>query len=281
MRHVTLAARRAQQYLRRPPRPRWLPRPTRIAAALLGLGLAVALTSWVMAGGFHDALSGVSQRLLAWSGQSGLAVRKVVVEGRRWTPPETLRSQLDISLGTPLLAIDTAAVRDRLETLAWVERASVARLLPDAVQIRLLERQPLALWQRAGRFEVIDRAGEVIEGALHDHHPDEYGHLRVLVGDGAPQEAASLFALLSTEPALSSRVVAATRVGERRWNVHFDHDVEVWLPERDVLGAWQVLADKARDEALLERAVTVIDLRFLPERLRLRLDPAALADGGT
>jgi cell division protein FtsQ len=280
MRHVTLAARRAQQYLRRPPQPRWLPPPTYIAAALLGLGLVVALSIWVMGGGFRGTLDGVAQRLVAWSGQTGLVVGKVVVEGRRWTPPEALRSQLDIRLGMPLLAVDTAAARDRLETLAWVERAGVTRLLPDAVQIRLLERQPLALWQRDGRFEVIDRAGAVIEGGLHDH-PDEYGHLRVLVGDGAPQEAASLFALLSTEPALSSRVVAATRVGERRWNVHLDHDVEVWLPERDVLGAWRTLADKARDDALLERAVTVIDLRFLPERLRLRLDPAALEDDGT
>jgi cell division protein FtsQ len=280
MRHVTLAARRAQQYLRRPPQPRWLPPPSCIAAALLGLGLAFALSNWVLGGGFRDALNGVNQRLLAWSGQSGLAVGKVVVEGRRWTPPEALRSRLDLRLGMPLLAVDTAAARQRLETLAWVERASVARLLPDTVQIRLLERQPLALWQRDGRFEVIDRAGAVIEGALRDH-PDEYGHLRVLVGDGAPQQAASLFALLSTEPALSSRVLAATRVGARRWNVHLDHGVEVWLPERDVLGAWRVLADKARDDALLERAVTVIDLRFLPERLRLRLDPAALEDGGT
>jgi cell division protein FtsQ len=280
MRHVTLAARRAQQYLRRPPQPRWLPPPSYIAAALLGLGLAFALSSWVLGGGFRDALNGVNQRLLAWSGQTGLAVRKVVVEGRRWTPPEALRSQLDLRPGMPLLAVDAAAARDRLETLAWVERASVARLLPDAVQIRLLERQPLALWQRGGRFEVIDRAGAVIEGALHDH-PDEYGHLRVLVGDGAPQQAASLFALLSTEPALSSRVLAATRVGERRWNVHLDHGVEVWLPEQGVLGAWRVLADKARDDALLERAVSVIDLRFLPERLRLRLDAAALEDGGT
>jgi cell division protein FtsQ len=279
MRHVTLAARRAQQYLRRPPQPRWLPPPTYIATALLGLGLAFALSSWVMGGGFRGALTAVNQRLLDWSGQTGLVVRKVVVEGRRWTPPEALRSQLDIRLGTPLLAIDTAALRERLEKLAWVERASVARLLPDALQIRLLERQPLALWQRDGRFEVIDRAGAVIEGALHDH-PEEYGHLRVLVGDGAPQEAAALFALLSTEPALSSRVVAATRVGGRRWNVHLDHDVEVWLPERDVLGAWRALADKARDDALLERAVSVVDLRFLPERLRLRLDPRALEEGG-
>jgi cell division protein FtsQ len=280
MRHVTLAARRAQQYLRRPPQRRWLPPPSYIGAALLGLGLAVALTSWVAAGGLRDVRNGVSQRLLAWSGQTGMVVRKVVVEGRRWTPPEALRRQLDIQLGVPLLAIDTAAARDRLEQLPWIERASVARLLPDAVQIRLLERQPLALWQRAGRFEVIDRAGEVIEGALRDH-PDEYGHLRVLVGEGGPQEAASLFALLSTEPDLSSRVVAATRVGERRWNVHLDHGVEVWLPEDDLLDAWRVLAAKARDEALLERAVTVVDLRFLPERLRLRLDPAALEDGGT
>ena len=280
MRRVSLAARRAQQYLRRPPQPRWLPPPSYIAAALVGLGLAVALSSWVMGGGLRDALDGAHQRLVAWSGRTGLVVGKVVVEGRRWTPPQALRGQLDIRLGMPLLAVDTAAARDRLETLAWVERASVTRLLPDAVQIRLLERQPLALWQRDGRFEVIDRAGTVIEGGLHDH-PEEYGHLRVLVGDGAPQEAASLFALLSTEPALSSRVVAATRVGERRWNVHLDHDVEVWLPEHDVLGAWRVLADKVRDDALLERAVTVIDLRFLPERLRLRLDPVALEDGGT
>ena len=280
MRHVTLAARRAHQYLRRPPQPRWLPQPTSIAAALLGLGLSVVSSSWVIGGGFHDALNGLGQQLVAWSGQAGLVVRKVVVEGRRWTPPEALRSQLGVRLDMPLLAVDTAAVRDRLETLPWVERASVARLLPDAVQIRLLERQPLALWQRDGRFEVIDRAGAVIEGALQDH-PEEYGHLRVLVGNGAPQEAASLFALLSTEPALSSRVVAATRVGERRWNVHLDHDLEIWLPEHDVLGAWRALADKARDDALLERAVTVIDLRYLPERLRLRLDPAALEDGGT
>ena len=131
----------------------------------------------------------------------------------------------------PLLAVDTAAAKERLETLAWVERASVARMLPDTVQVRLLERQPLALWQRDGRFEVIDRAGAVIEGALHER-PEEYRHLRVLVGDDAPQGAAALFALLSTEPALSARVVAATRVGGRRWNLHLDNQVEVWLPER-------------------------------------------------
>jgi cell division protein FtsQ len=280
MRHLSLAARRAQRYLRRPPRPRWLPPTASIAAAVAGLGVAFALSSWVASGGFRDARTGIEARLVAWSGQTGLVVRDVLVEGRRRTPLQALRDRLDIQVGMPLLAVDTAAARDRLETLAWVERASVARMLPDTVQVRLLERQPLALWQRDGRFEVIDRTGAVIEGALSDH-PEDYRNLRVLVGDQAPQDAASLFALLSTEPALSARVVAATRVGGRRWNVHLDDGIEVWLPEGDALGAWRVLADEARDAALLERAITVIDLRLLPERLRLRLDPAALPERGT
>jgi cell division protein FtsQ len=280
MRHLTLAARRAQRYLRRPPRPRWLPPPASIAGGLLGLGMAVALSSWVSSGGFRETLNDIDQRLVAWSGQTGLAVRDVLVEGRRRTPPEALRDRLDLDIGMPLLAVDAAAAKDRLETLAWVERASVARMLPNTVQVRLLERQPLALWQRDGRFEMIDRAGAVIEGAVNDR-PQEYAHLRVLVGDDAPQSAAALFALLSTEPALSARVVAATRVGGRRWNVHLDNQIEVLLPERNALGAWRLLADKARDDALLDRAITAIDLRFLPERLRLRLDPAALPDHDT
>jgi cell division protein FtsQ len=280
MRHVTLAARRAQQYLRRPPHPPWVRPVICVGAGLLGLGLAFGLTSWVMAGGVRNAWDGMNGQLVAWSGQAGLVVRDVFVEGRRRTPPEALRTQLGIHIGMPLLALDTAATKYRLEELAWVDQASVARMLPDAVHIRLLERQPLALWQHDGRFDVIDPAGAVIESALNVR-PEEYRHLRIVVGDGAPQSSARLFALLSTEPALSRRVVAATRVGDRRWNLHLDNRVEVWLPEQDVLGAWHLLAEKARDDALLERAVTVIDLRFLPDRLRLRLDPAALEAGHT
>jgi cell division protein FtsQ len=277
MRHVSLAARRAQQYLRRPPHPRWLRLAVCAGAALLGLSTAYTLSSWTLRGGPRLVLESAGDQLLAWSGEAGLAVQDVYVEGRRRTPQEVLRKELGIEIGMPILALDPAATKQRLEALGWIEQASVARMLPDAIQIRLLERQPLALWQQGGRFEVIDRQGVVIEDALSDH-PEQYEHLRVLVGDDAPQAAAGLFALLSTEPALSNRVVAATRVGERRWTLHLDNQVEVWLPEHDVLGAWRLLAQKARDDALLERAITLIDLRFLPDRLRLRLDPAALED---
>ena len=53
----------------------------------------------------------------------------------------------------PLLALDTAATKQRMEELAWVDEASVARMLPDGVHIRLLERHgplPAAVCQVDG-----------------------------------------------------------------------------------------------------------------------------------
>ena len=117
MRHVTLAARRAQHYLRRPPDPPWVRTLVCIGAALFGLAVAFSSTSWIMAGGVRNAWDGVNWQLVAWSGQAGLVVRDVFVEGRRRTPPEALRTQLGIELGMPLLALDTAATKERLEQL--------------------------------------------------------------------------------------------------------------------------------------------------------------------
>jgi len=283
MRRMTLATRRARQFFRRPPRPRWF-RPTLYAAGgacglLLGAGLGV----WVASSGLV-ARTGQALRAeaLALTVDAGLAVRQVYVDGRVRTASAELRDRLGIAVGEPILGIDTDAARTRLEQLTWVDRASVVRMFPDSLYIRLIERQPLALWQRDGRFQLVDRAGRVIEGGLDDAAPAaSLRRLRVLVGEGAPGQAARLFALLSTEPELSERVVAATWIGERRWSLHLDNETDVLLPEDDPLGAWRLLAARQRDEGLLDRAVTVVDLRFLPDRIRLRLDPRVLEDQPT
>jgi cell division protein FtsQ len=280
MRRVSLAARRARQFLRRPPRPRWF-RPALYAAGgglgvLLGGGFGIWATHVGLVAAAEQALTA---RLLAVTAEAGLTVHQVYVDGRVRTSLEELRARLGVEIGDPLLGIDTEAARARLEQLTWIDQASVVRMLPESLYIRLIERQPLALWQRDGQFAVIDRTGAVIERVPDQATlPDAYRHLRVLVGDAAPQHALELFALLSTEPALSERVVAATWVGDRRWDLHLDNQVDVMLPEQDPQAAWRLLAVKARDEALLDRAIKVVDLRLLPARLRLQLDPRVLVD---
>ena len=271
MRRMTLAARRARIYLRRPPRPRWW-QPAIFGGSLaLALCLVGGLGFWLGSAGVAvHAGSALTDHVLALTARLGFAVREVYADGRVRTDPEALRSAArhrgrpaDPRRSTPTLT------RARLEQLPWVERASVERMLPDRVQVRLIERQPLALWQRAGRFALIDRGGEVIapdvaaldgmgEGpGVADPEADpaiRWGQLRVLVGDEAPRHAARLFALLSTEPELWARVVAATWVGERRWTLRLDNRIDVLLPEQSMLRAWRLLAaEGARGRAARAR----------------------------
>jgi cell division protein FtsQ len=198
----------------------------------------------------------------------GLKVREVEVEGRDHVSRHAILAALAVGRGTPILAVDPVEAKERLETIAWVRAASVERRLPDGLYIRLVERQPLAFWQRDGKLVLIDRDGVVVP----TDQLDSFGNLPVLVGSDAPQASGALIDMLATEPVLAPRVAAAVRVGGRRWDLHFDNGVSVALPEEDAAAAWHKLAALERSEGILERAVELIDMR-LPDRLTVRLAP--------
>lgn len=279
MRRVSLAARRAQRFLRHPPPPRWR-RPGMVLAGMLlaAAGLVLAAEHGSRSGAFAVAADRVTAGLLGWSVAMGLGVEEILVEGRHRTPSEELIAHLGIRAGAPLLGVSPARLKARAEDLTWVDRAEVTRVLPGTIRVRISERRPLALWQRDGVIELIDHRGTVIPIAGGPRRLlREWRDLRIVVGDGAAERAARLFAILASEPDLWARVVALTYVGERRWNVRLDQGIDVLLPENGERDAWRELALHARRDDLLERAIRLVDLRLLPDRLLLRLDSDLLA----
>src|SRR5579871_417710 len=72
---------------------------------------------------------------------------------------ETILSALDARPGTPMLAIDPARAKEKLESLPWVHSAVIERRFPDTISVHLVERVPMALWQHGGKIELIDRTG--------------------------------------------------------------------------------------------------------------------------
>jgi cell division protein FtsQ len=75
--------------------------------------------------------------------------------------------------------------------------------------------------------------------------------------------------LLIARPELMSRVVAAVRVGERRWNLRLNTGTDVLLPEAQDEAALNKLMDLQASIALLDRPLQSVDLR-LPDRLVVR-----------
>lgn len=250
---------------RRRARPRWLRPAARAALIAAAVAVSVGGPAWLWRSGWvATAMADGARLLLAWSADIGLTVQDITLEGRSHTLRRHVVAAVGLKRGDPLFGFDPGAIRSRLVALPWVREATVQRQLPGTVRVRIVERLPLALWQRNGRLMLVDDRGVVITRKRLQRFRD----LLIIVGDDAPEHAAELIAMLGDEPALARRVGAAVRVGKRRWNLELKSGIKVRLPEAGAAAAWRKLARLDRRHRLLDRKVKAVDLRQ-PDRIYL------------
>ena len=251
---------------RRRPMPRWAKRSVRGGVAVAIFSLALAGPTWLWQSGWVTGATNSMFKAAAESlADAGFRVEEVMLEGRANESSAQIMKALDISRGAPLMTVDLKSARTRLEELPWIRVASVEREFPATVRVRIVERRPLALWQRKNELVLVDDEGGMITSQKLERFPD----LLVLVGKDAPMHATALLSILAHEPDLKKRVNAAVRVGDRRWNIRMDNGVYVRLPETDALSAWQRFARLERQHKLLKQDLLSIDLR-IPDQLIVR-----------
>jgi cell division protein FtsQ len=247
------------------------PQMLRFGAMAGAAAILLVAAGWAVASGWAGArLDAIGGGLVEIAADSGLRVRNVLVEGRAETRAADILEALQAERGAPLLAIDVAAAKGRLERLPWVKSATVERRLPDTLRVQVEERKAFALWQHGKRLTVIDRDGTVI---VKDNL-SRFADRPLLVGEGAEKRAAEIVDLLAADPQLRQNVEAAVLVSGRRWNLRLKGGIEVRLPEQGMERAWAELARMVREEGLLTRAVTMVDLRQTDKAI-VRLTPEA------
>ncbi len=199
----------------------------------------------------------VSRSFQEATAHAGFTLQNIMVEGRVNADPEILRALIGMQRGDPVFGMNPAAMRQRLEQMPWIAHAQVERRLPDTVYIRLTERAPEALWQTKGKLRLIAKDGVV----LTDERLDRFRDLLLVVGEDAPSHVGELSGLLQGEPDIAKNVEAATLVGSRRWDLRMKNGVSVRLPESDPGLALSRLARAQKNDKILDKPLTAIDLR--------------------
>ena len=235
---------------------------------VFGLVVVLIALATVREAAPNGTLATVRERVGGVTALAGLRITDVVIQGRANTPEPLLRAAISVNKGDPILGFSVEAARQRIESLSWVEQATVERQLPGTVVVYLKERRPFAIWQNQGKFMLIDRNGQVVA----NQNVAEFRQLPLVVGPGAPTDAATLIDALTDRPDLQKRVVAAVRVGERRWNLQLTNGTSVMLPEGHTVEAIDRLMQLQRQHELLDRPLAAIDMR-LGDRLVLRPRP--------
>jgi cell division protein FtsQ len=210
-------------------------------------------------------IASLRERLGAATAASGLRVSDIVIEGRANTPEPLLWAAIGVNKGDPILGFSLDDVRSRVESIPWVEQATVERRLPGTLVVNLKERRPFAVWQNQGKYVLVDRTGQVVT----NQDVAQFPHLPLIVGQGAPGAAAVLLDALRERPALAEKVIASVRVGERRWNLRMANGSDVMLPEGHEVVALDRLIQLQQQHDVLDRPLAAIDMR-LPDRLVFR-----------
>ena len=269
--HSTLNSGRRKGQPRRRVKPLWRQRSLMSSLILLGVAVSGGASWWLWQTGWTQNFAlKIKADLMTSSVKSGFAISEVFVEGRVETGKEELLRSLQLSRKTPILSLDLERALERVVALPWVRTAIIERQLPDVIHLRLEERRPLALWQNQGKFSLIDSLGEPIP--LSDI--GRFNNLVVVVGWDASINAAELLDTLAVAPEIARKVKAAVRVGGRRWDIQLKNRIEIKLPEEGAVAAWVQLAEMQNRHQLLDKDITIIDLR-LPDRIFVRPHPGS------
>ena len=215
----------------------------------------------------------VQNKLYSVLADSGFRVENILVEGRTETDADVLRAIINLERGDPIFAFDPAETREMIERLSWVREAHVERRPPDTVYIGIVERKPMALWQYKNKLRVIDADGVTLTDKLSANQKI----LPIVVGEYANEQAYNLLVMLEAEPDISSLVEAATWVGDRRWDLTLKNAMTVRLPEADIGLALSRLAQANTKDKILEKDLSVIDLRET-DRITVRTRPGAVQE---
>lgn len=113
----------------------------RRAGWVLGLAAPFALVGWL---------------LLA---SPWFVVDEVVVQGEERLTAEQVLAAADVDLGEPLARVDTAGIARRVRALGPVLSVEVDRGWPGTLEVRVVEREPVAAVGRAPAFTLLDETG--------------------------------------------------------------------------------------------------------------------------
>lgn len=229
-----------------------------------GLGICLLL-GWLSYSGFfgrtHQALV---HRYERYQLALGFQVKTIVIKGRKIIPQQDILNSLGVQLGDPLSRFDLETAYNHLAHHPWIKSVIVQRQWPDGIHVLVQERLPLALWQYHQKVVLVDEEGIVLPAPL-----DSYKDLPLIIGPGAPEKAHDLLKLLKKSPVLEQEVVAATRIGNRRWDLRLKKGVTVMLPEDGYEQSLKTLEGLQKKIQIFEKAKHVIDLR-LPKKMVMR-----------
>lgn len=202
--------------------------------------------------------------------RAGFGIDQINITGQSLTSEATILAALGLNSGASTVTFDADAALARIEAIPTVKSAAIRKKYPGELIVTIDEKLPMARWRIGEATYLVDEFGQPV--ALDD---GTFRELPLVVGEGAADDAIAMVRTLDRYPVITQELAALSRIGDRRWDLIFYSGLRVQLPENGVAQALQQLDMYQSTQQLLDRDVSVIDMR-VPGMVSLQLGELAV-----
>ena len=189
---------------------------------------------------------------------NGFKIENVLITGTRNLSNNYIKDIIEIYKDISILNIDLSSIYNKIKQNSWVKEVSIERVLPNIIKIKILENQPIAIWQNKKNNKLITANGDIIfDGNVNDFKND----FPIIKGKKSKENIYSILKILETNQNLSKNIWSLTFINERRWDLHFNQGLVVRLPSKDIKKAWEKIIKLQKNYNVLNLKLTEIDLR--------------------
>ena len=185
-------------------------------------------------------------------------IKHIIIEGSIKSDRSQIENNI-IEFSGNLIGSKFNTIKELVESTKWVKRASIKKVLPSTLIIKLIENEPYAIYFREGKSFLIDLDGSIITEINLDNYD---GDLLFVRGENSPNSLEKLIKDISiTFPNLMQNLKELEFIEKRRWNLRLNNKLLVKLPDENVQQSLKNLKQLFEEQEVMQSNIIEIDLR--------------------
>ena len=192
------------------------------------------------------------------------AVKTIEIAGAVHTPREAIDKITARYVGLNLFKIDIGLVQHDFASLAWIQRITIEKKIPDTLRINIAERTPVAIMLgRDGSLDYVDGNGVILSELSPTIGDDDWPLIADAQGDELARAVQFIGAIRHSDPMLYSRLAVVSPIAPRGFAV-FDRELSttVYVNDDDAAAKWRNLYAIVHGEKYAKADIEYADLRF-------------------
>ncbi len=213
---------------------------------------------------FHNARMTIEQR-------PEFMVQQMRIQGVSADVDKMVRDSLAVKLPISTFHLDLETMKTNVEKIEAVEAVSILIGAKGILEVGVVMRAPALIWRSQEGLVLLDAQGHK-SGRLTSRL--DRTDLPLITGAGVQEHTGQALAIFKKLSPVAGRVRGLKRMGERRWDVFLDRDQVLKLPEDQPIAALGRILALHRAQDILNRDITVVDIRDGRKPILRLSDPA-------